>query len=95
MSDSGCYQCGEALDPDRTGRLETCGKCHAHVRVCYNCRFYGRAAANECAEPAAEPVHRKDKPNNCDFFRLSGGKASSGISEAAAREQLKNLFKNF
>ncbi len=95
MPENACHQCGEPLDPDRAGRLETCGKCHAHVRVCYNCRFHDSGAPNECAEPAAEAVHRKDKPNNCDFFKLSGGKSSAGKSEAAAREQLKNLFKNF
>lgn len=95
MPENACHQCGEALDPDRTGRLDTCEKCHAHVRVCYNCRFYDRTAPHECAEPAAEQVSRKDKPNTCDFFRMGAGAAAGAKSETAARQQLKNLFKNF
>lgn len=87
-----CYNCGDKIDPANTGRRDTCPKCDADTRVCYNCKFYDEQAYNECHETSADRVVEKDKGNFCDYFSLGGGKSSGGGTDDA-RKKLDDLFK--
>jgi len=91
-----CFKCGAELGlvPGNIGRGETCLKCSADVRVCYNCLHYDESSYNECKEPMAERVVDKDKRNFCDYFSLRAGKASrKESSKEQALKQLDALFK--
>ena len=91
-----CSRCGCELDlPGAVGRRETCPRCGADLRVCFNCRFYDTGAYNQCHEPQAERVVDKDRNNFCEYFvfrdatavRITGNKASD------AKSKLESLFK--
>ncbi len=68
------------------GRRDDCSKCHADVHVCRNCKFYDRAAYNECREPSADRVIEKDRANFCDFYQPGN---PSGPSEDDAQAKLR------
>lgn len=99
MSNSlNCFNCKtqiELLDGP-ISRGETCSKCGADVKVCYNCKFYDPNSYNECREPTAERVLDKNRRNYCDNFSPSTDPFSSSqkiVSKQDALKKLNDLFK--
>lgn len=76
------------------GRRDDCQKCHADVHCCRNCKFYDRAAYNECREPSADRVQVKDRANFCDFYQPADPSGPSATDRAAdLRAAAEALFK--
>ena len=76
------------------GRRDDCSKCHADVHVCRNCKFYDRAAYNECREPSADRVVEKDRANFCDFYQPGNPDGpSEDDAQAKLRAAAEALFK--
>ena len=94
-----CFNCGNILNEyssnSKPGRSDTCSKCCADVRCCFNCNFYDKSSYNECKETQAERVLDKNRSNFCDYFSLSTG--ITAVSESDARQEvlkkLNDLFK--
>lgn len=94
-----CHNCSTSIEV-RPGtpiaRHAECPTCAAELHCCLNCRFYDAAAPNQCREPQAEWVARKERANFCGFFtpQTEGeGKRPPKTSKETARDQLKRLFK--
>jgi len=91
-----CHQCGAPWTfREQPGRSETCPECRTDLRVCLNCNFYERSAAQQCRERRAEPVADKDKGNFCEFFDFKARVwAGKGVDqrEQAARDKLRSLL---
>lgn len=65
-----CWKCGASVEvKEKIHRKDTCPKCDADLRCCYNCTFYDKEAFHQCKEPQAEWVRYKEKGNFCDYFR--------------------------
>lgn len=76
------------------GRRDDCSKCHADVHCCRNCKFYDRAAYNECREPSADRVQEKERANFCDFYQPADPSGPSAVDRAAdLRAAAESLFK--
>lgn len=76
------------------GRRDECPKCHSDVHACRNCKFYDRAAYNECREPSADRVQVKDRANFCDFFLPADPSGASASDKAKdLRAAAEALFK--
>lgn len=91
-----CHACRKELSLDREiGRKRECPFCHADLRCCLNCKFFGRSAPKQCREPIAELVREKKKANYCDHFRYAEtGTAGSAVPETeTTRKALDDLFK--
>ena len=89
-----CFQCGDDVDIEgQVMRKDTCPSCHAALHCCLNCRFHDRSAHNECREPVAEWVSRKEAVNFCEFFEPGGGGAGAGPDVATARDAFDKLFR--
>lgn len=90
-----CWKCGASLADLSLplGRADSCLACRADLHVCRMCRFYDVTKANQCAEPVAEPVSRKDRANFCGYFVPVSGRyqARDGTADAA-RDALEALF---
>ena len=76
------------------GRRDDCPKCHADVHACRACKFYDRAAYNECREPSADRVVEKERANFCDFYQPADPSGvSAGDAQAKLRAAAEALFK--
>ena len=92
-----CWKCGnEILLDSKPARKDTCDKCGAYLRCCYNCVFYDRGAHNQCREPQAEWQGDKEKANFCDYFQpgRSGASKDRRSAKDDARKKLDDLFKD-
>lgn len=92
-----CHQCGtEYTLPGQPGRSESCEKCRADLRVCFNCVSYDPRVAHQCRDRRAEPVAEKHVGNFCEYFDMARRdwrpKANGPDRASAAREQLRKLF---
>jgi len=92
-----CHKCGFAYElSGQPGRLESCERCGADLKVCLNCLHYDAQRAQQCRESRAEPVAEKHMANYCEYFEFAkrvwtaGGGGDS--RENAARANLKKLF---
>jgi hypothetical protein len=88
-----CWNCGKELKASDYGRETNCLGCGRPTKVCLNCRWYDTAKPNACAEPMAEEVMVKDRPNFCNFFEpemknREGGASQSDADHLAAAEEL-------
>ncbi len=88
-----CWSCGEGLKASEFGRETNCLQCGRPTRVCLNCLWYDVSKANACAEPMAEEVMEKDRPNFCNFFepeikQQGGAQGRSDADHLAAAEEL-------
>lgn len=88
-----CWSCGKEMKADDYGRETNCLRCGKPTKVCLNCRWHDRSKANACAEPMAEEVMGKDRPNFCNFFEPDnkgneGAHGGSDVSHLAAAEDL-------
>jgi len=91
-----CSRCGCELDlPGAVGRRETCPRCGADLRVCFNCRFYDPGAYNQCHEPQAERFVDKDRSNFCEYFVFKDSSVEDATKGGAsdAKSKLESLFK--
>jgi len=89
-----CFHCKQNIAVEgRVRREAVCENCRSYVHCCYNCRFYDRAAHNQCKEPAAESVRDKEKANFCAFFEGNKNAAGENTRAAEARKKLDALFK--
>ena len=92
-----CHQCGSNYTlSGQPGRVETCDRCGADLKVCLNCVHYDARVAHQCRERRAEPVQEKHMSNFCEYFefikRAWAPKAEVNARENAARENLKKLL---
>ncbi|HZO83732.1 MAG TPA: hypothetical protein VFC26_00835 [Verrucomicrobiae bacterium] len=92
-----CHKCGTVYTlSGQPGRVETCERCGADLKVCLNCMHYDAHAAYQCRERRAEPVAEKHMANFCEYFefvkRVWVPKAGVDARENAARENLKKLL---
>ena len=93
-----CHKCSQeiSLSPGAVvGRRAECDRCHADLHVCLNCKFYDKAAYNECKEPQADRVIDKDRSNFCDYFSFADNRKGAGVvsEKSAALAALDKLFK--
>ena len=92
-----CHKCGTVYTlPGQPGRVETCERCGADLKVCLNCTHHDPRVAQQCRENRAEPVGEKHMANFCEYFefvkRVWAPKAGGDARESAARENLRKLF---
>ncbi len=90
-----CWSCGRDMKAGDYGRETNCLGCGKPTKVCLNCRWHDRSKANACAEPMAEEVLEKDRPNFCNFFEPEI-KGSEGVQDSADAGHLaaaEELFK--
>ena len=64
-----CWNCSVSMTELDYGRETLCLGCGKPTRVCRNCAEYAPGKPNECLEPMAEHVLRKDGANMCEFFK--------------------------
>jgi CO dehydrogenase/acetyl-CoA synthase gamma subunit (corrinoid Fe-S protein) len=88
-----CWSCGKDMKASDYGRELNCLECGKPTRVCLNCRWYDKSKTNACAEPMAEEVMEKERPNFCNFFEpeikdLRAERSSSDADHLAAAEDL-------
>lgn len=62
-----CAMCGAAV-PAEIELESQCPKCHADLRSCKHCAYFDTGKRNECRQPVAERVARKDVRNQCSLF---------------------------
>ncbi len=95
-----CWSCNTRLDLP-TGvlsRSASCTACAAYLRCCRMCRFYDPHAANQCLEPLAQEVSRKDESNFCDYFALeksAKGSQDEVLTNPAAHKAKQDLARVF
>src|SRR5688572_4565474 len=92
-----CHKCGTVYTlAGQPGRVETCERCGADLKVCLNCTHYEARLAHQCRESRAEPVAEKHVANFSEYFefakRVWSAKGGGDAREQAARENLKKLF---
>ncbi len=88
-----CWSCGREMTANDYGRELNCLGCGKPTRVCLNCRWHDTSKANACAEPMAEEVMAKDRPNFCNFFEpenkiREGAQGNRDTDHLAAAEEL-------
>ncbi|HET7624308.1 MAG TPA: hypothetical protein VFM25_03510 [Verrucomicrobiae bacterium] len=94
-----CWKCGtEYKLSGSPGRLETCERCGADLKVCLNCVSYDPRAAHQCRDRRAEPVAEKHMANFCEYFEMARREfvrkedAFGASQESKARDALKKLL---
>ena len=81
-----CYNCSAEIlieNIDKITRSEECPKCYVNLRSCRMCDFYDRNSYNECREPMADRIVEKEKPNFCDFYKITTGMKKEEITDNA------------
>ncbi|MEN8176750.1 MAG: hypothetical protein ABFS23_13375, partial [Pseudomonadota bacterium] len=75
-------------------RENRCPACGRATHVCRNCRFYSPGRSNDCAEPVAEYVADKERPNFCDYFQAVSREGTGPRPSAdGLRDAAEDLFK--
>ncbi len=66
---SRCWNCAATLpsDIDLTG---TCPKCQSPIHCCKQCAHFEPSTRFQCLKPIPERVAYKDRPNECQLFKL-------------------------
>lgn len=88
-----CHRCGAAIETERVGVRDACGRCGAYLHCCRNCDLYEPGAHADCREPGAEVVADKDGGNFCDFFRPAARREGGPARAGDARAALEQLFR--
>src|SRR5688572_14241108 len=66
-----CWKCGtEYKLSGSPGRLESCERCGADLKVCLNCVSYDARSAHQCRDRRADPVAEKHMANYCEYFEM-------------------------
>ena len=63
-----CHFCNHRSLSARVGRRAECEACGADLHICLNCMNYSADAKDNCKEPQADRVARKDRGNFCNYF---------------------------
>jgi len=92
-----CWKCGTEYSLNGSpGRLETCARCGADLKVCLNCGHFDRQVAHQCRERRAEPVEEKEMANYCEWFEMARREYTPpehfAARETKARDALKKLL---
>lgn len=92
-----CWKCGNEYKLNGApGRLESCEKCRADLKVCRNCGHFDERVAHQCRERRADPVAEKDMANYCEYFEMVRREYTAFkdgyLREDKARETLKKLL---
>lgn len=77
----------------KIGRLDECPGCHRDLHTCMQCKYYDRAAHNDCREPQAEWVPDKERANFCGYFEFGRDVMEERESQEKAKKGLDELFK--
>ena len=85
-----CFKCGRMLGTHDYGRGETCPDCREDTRCCRNCGYYSPSYNNECKEPAADTVAKKESSNFCEFFKPTAH--AEGRVPSKGDEEKKDAF---
>ncbi|MYE07481.1 MAG: hypothetical protein F4X95_01840 [Oligoflexia bacterium] len=90
-----CHQCSKTTQLEhKVSFREECPHCGSDLHICLNCRFYDKAAYNECKEPSAERVGDKERNNYCEYFDpTEKGKKSGSLDRAEQLKKAEALFK--
>jgi hypothetical protein len=67
-TDGSCWHCGTTLAAELYRREDRCPQCGKATHSCRNCRWYAPGRPQDCREPLADLVSRKEDPNFCDYF---------------------------
>lgn len=90
-----CPRCHSNLEVEKISFREACLRCGEELHSCIHCTHYAPGKPNDCNEPQAEPVLKKDRNNLCEWFVFAGGGSSSNqpsLSREGAEELWKKLF---
>src|SRR3954471_23088832 len=92
-----CWKCGTTYKLSGSpGRLESCERCGADLKVCQNCTHYDSRVAHQCRERRADPVAEKHMANFCEYFEMAKRDyvpgAENNSREDKARDVLKKLL---
>lgn len=64
-----CYRCGHSLAVTGPVAIDgRCPDCGEDVHSCTNCAHFDSSARFECRQELAEPILKKAKRNQCEFF---------------------------
>ncbi|MCX7919031.1 MAG: hypothetical protein N3A72_05375 [bacterium] len=89
-----CYNCGEPYQESHPFSFQsTCGKCHAYLHCCYNCRLYDPNASNKCKSSTTEWVTNRQKYNFCEEFEFAESEPKRQPSKEETKAKFDNLFK--
>ncbi len=91
-----CHHCRKPVEFEHPlSRTAECAECGRDLHVCLNCRLFDEKAHNQCSEPLADWVVRKETANFCDYFVFADAPAAGakGPASEAARRRLDDLFK--
>ena len=70
-----------------------CESCAADLHVCLACNFYDPYADNQCREPIADPIAKKDRSNLCEYWKPKDPKGQEDTQAVdAAKAKLAVLF---
>ena len=70
----------------------TCPSCSKALHTCRTCSFYSPSSHYGCRESVDELVQDKDRPNFCDYFRLTQNSVKNSSENAAKAEDVFNSF---
>ena len=87
-----CWNCGQRLQERDYARESTCPGCGRPTHVCRNCRFLDKTRPNACAEPMADPVSDKNRPNFCGYFEAAAHNSVTATPDEALRQAADDLF---
>ncbi len=71
----------------------SCPSCSKALHTCRTCSFYSPSSHYGCRESVDELVQDKDRPNFCDYFRLTEN-TLGGEKNASKAEDVFNSFFN-
>ncbi len=70
----------------------TCPSCSKALHTCRACTFYSPSSHYACRENVDELVQDKDRPNFCDYFRLTEKSLKDSSQSASKAEDVFNSF---
>ncbi|MCR4675858.1 MAG: hypothetical protein K5634_01345 [Sphaerochaetaceae bacterium] len=85
-----CPYCGSSVS--NVYYSTTCPSCGKPLHTCRCCKFYSPSSHYGCRESVDELVQDKDRPNFCDYFRLTEKKIESSSASSKSAEELFNSF---
>lgn len=69
-----------------------CPTCSKALHTCRTCSFYNPSSHYGCRESVDELVQDKDRPNFCDYFRLTEKSLKDNSENASKAEDVFNSF---
>ncbi len=89
-----CAFCGKEVEIlDKVFLKDSCPHCGRDLHACVQCSFYDPGRHNDCREPQAAPVLKRDRSNHCGYFVFDVNKAAWATGREDL-DRLANLFGN-